>query len=116
MFILSCTSRGRACGVSSGEQMPDSWRDQASCLDVDPELFFPVGVGELAVGQAEEAKAVCRGCPVLSECCEFELTPTSRGGLRNEFGVFAGLTVVERRAELRRRARRGRAVGRGVAA
>jgi WhiB family redox-sensing transcriptional regulator len=116
MSILSCTSRGRAGGVSSGAQMPDSWRDQASCLDVDPELFFPVGIGEPAVEQAEEAKAVCRACPVLAQCREFELTPTPRGGLRNEHGVFAGLTVVERRAELRRRARRGRAAGRGVAA
>ena len=117
MFILSCPDRRRACGVSSGDQMPGSWRDQASCLDFDPELFFPVGTGELAVEQAEEAKAVCATCPVLGQCREFELTPPPRGGLRNEYGVFAAMTPEERHAELRRRARQvRRAAGSVVAA
>jgi WhiB family redox-sensing transcriptional regulator len=118
MSILSCRSAPRASGVSSGDEMPDSWRDQASCLDVDAELFFPVGDGPVALEQAEEAKAVCRMCPVLSECREFELTLVS-GRLRNEHGVFAAMTADERRAELRRRARQARratAAGSGVAA
>jgi WhiB family redox-sensing transcriptional regulator len=119
MLILSCRSAPRASGVSSGDEMPDSWRDQASCLDVDAELFFPVGDGPVAREQAEEAKAVCCACPVLAECREFELTPVS-GRLRSDDGVSAGMTADERRAELRRRVRqarrRGRAAGRGVAA
>ena len=39
------------------------WRDRAACLDVDPELFFPIGNTGPALAQIEEAKAVCRTCP-----------------------------------------------------
>jgi WhiB family redox-sensing transcriptional regulator len=103
--------------VPSGDEGPDDWRNSAACLDVDRELFFPVGTGEIAVEQAEQAKAVCLGCPVLAECREFELTPLSTGGLRNpDYGVFAGMTAGERRAQLCRRARGAGAGGRGVAA
>jgi WhiB family redox-sensing transcriptional regulator len=119
MSILSSVGGGRAYGVSTGDEMPDSWRDQGLCVDIDPEFFFPVGDGPVALEQAEEAKAVCLGCPVLSECREFELTSTSRGRLRSEAGVFAAMTPDERRAELRRRARQARratAAGSGVAA
>ena len=35
------------------------WRDRAACLDVDPELFFPIGNTGPALAQIEEAKAVC---------------------------------------------------------
>jgi WhiB family redox-sensing transcriptional regulator len=115
--ILSCRGALRVCGVSSGDVMPDSWREQASCLDVDAELFFPVGDGPAAREQAEEARAVCRGCSVLGQCRELELTTVS-GRLRNEFGVFAGMSADERRVELHRRARQARRAraGRGVAA
>jgi WhiB family redox-sensing transcriptional regulator len=117
MSILSSVGGGRAYGVSTGDEMPDSWRDQGLCIDIDPEFFFPVGDGPAAREQAEEAKEVCQACPVLAQCREFELTPTSRGRLRSEDGVFAAMTPDERHAELRRRARRrGRAAGRGVAA
>lgn len=115
MLILSCSGGGGVSGASSGGEMPDSWRDQASCLDVDPEFFFPEGKSPAAVKQAEAARAICLACRVLGQCRELELTPTSAGALRNDFGVFAAMTADERRAELRRRARRARA-GQGVAA
>ena len=41
------------------------WRDRAACLDVDPELFFPIGNTGPALAQIDEAKAVCRTCPVV---------------------------------------------------
>ncbi len=45
------------------------WRGQGACADADAELFFPVGVdGPLAVAQAQEAVAVCAGCPVVGRC------------------------------------------------
>lgn len=111
MSILSCRSAPRACGVSSGDVMPDSWRDQASCLDEDPELFFPIGSTGPALEQIEEAKAVCRRCPVAAQCLSWALDTGEA------FGVWGGLSEDERRAELRRRARaRQKAVRAGAGA
>jgi WhiB family redox-sensing transcriptional regulator len=98
--------------------MPDSWRGQGSCIEIDPEFFFPEGTLPAAVAQAEEAKAVCWACPVLGQCREFELALVD-GRLRNEHGVAAAMTADERRAELvrrRRRAQRAAAARQGVAA
>jgi len=44
------------------------WRNRAACLDKDPELFFPVGNTGPALLQIEEAKSVCRRCPVVDTC------------------------------------------------
>ena len=44
------------------------WRSRAACLDKDPELFFPVGNTGPALLQIEEAKSVCRRCPVMDTC------------------------------------------------
>ncbi|GAC1385180.1 MAG: hypothetical protein NVSMB4_12590 [Acidimicrobiales bacterium] len=84
--------------------LDDSWRIGASCADVDPELFFPVGVTGPAVTQIADAKAVCTGCPVQTECLEFAITTNQ------EYGVWGGTSEDERRV-LRRewRARQRRA-------
>jgi hypothetical protein len=71
--------------------MSGGWRDQAACVDVDPELFFPVAVSGLVLErQVAAAKAVCAGCPVLVECLADALTGTA-------FGIAGGLTAAERR-------------------
>ena len=44
------------------------WRHRAACRDEDPELFFPIGNTGPALVQIEEAKAVCRRCPVIEPC------------------------------------------------
>ena len=44
------------------------WRHHAACREVDPELFFPIGNTGPALFQIEEAKAVCRRCPVVESC------------------------------------------------
>ena len=107
MFILSFSNSGRVYGVSSGDAGPDPWRSLGLCLDADPDLFFPDGeAGPAARAQIAEAKAVCAVCPVLVECREFELTPVANRLPRNAgYGVFAGMTAQERRAEVRRRER-----------
>ena len=79
------------------------WRHEAACRREDPDLFFPVGTGGPALLQIEEAKAVCRRCPVLNECLKWAL----QGGL--EMGVCGGLTEDERRAVKRRTTRTARA-------
>ncbi|MFD6880175.1 MULTISPECIES: WhiB family transcriptional regulator [unclassified Streptomyces] len=78
------------------------WRHQAACRQADPDLFFPVGTSGPALLQIEEAKAVCRRCPVMSECREWAL----EGG--QDMGVCGGLTENERRALKRRTTRETR--------
>lgn len=69
---------------------PEDWKDSAACIDEPDELFFPIGeTGPYAV-QAEQAKAVCRRCPVQVECLRTALT-------NNEAGVWGGMTDRERR-------------------
>ncbi|MEV8588729.1 WhiB family transcriptional regulator [Streptomyces sp. NPDC051180] len=79
----------------------DSWREAAACQDDDPDLFFPVGSGAPALAQAEEAKKVCRPCPVREQCLRWAMDDS-----RQVTGVWGGLTENERQA-LRRRLRRG---------
>ncbi|GHI83111.1 WhiB family transcriptional regulator [Streptomyces xanthophaeus] len=79
------------------------WRHEAACRWEDPDLFFPIGTGGPALLQAEEAKAVCRRCPVLDACLAWALD----GG--QDMGVCGGLTEEERRAVKRRTARTNRA-------
>ncbi len=43
------------------------WRHHAACREVDPELFFPIGNTGPALFQIEEAKGVCRRCPVVPQ-------------------------------------------------
>ena len=83
------------------------WRDRSACLDEDPELFFPIGNTGPALAQIEEAKAVCAGCPVLTECRQWALDNPKLA----DYGVFGGLSEDERRAA-RRRSRRAQATRR----
>lgn len=75
------------------------WRDDAACLDQDPELFFPIGNTGLAVPQIEEARAVCRRCDVVETCLRWALDTGQ------ESGVWGGLSEDDRRA-LKRKSRR----------
>ncbi|MEU1125867.1 WhiB family transcriptional regulator [Streptomyces sp. NPDC005899] len=77
----------------------DNWRTHAACREVDPDLFFPIGSTGPALVQAEEAKAVCRQCPVREQCLDWALENAQ------DSGVWGGLDENERRALKRRRAR-----------
>ncbi|CAK7288474.1 WhiB family transcriptional regulator [Streptomyces misionensis] len=78
-------------------------RPRAACVDEDPDLFFPVGDSGPALIQEDEAKAVCRRCPLIESCLQGAL---ERG---EAAGVWGGLSERERRS-LKRRAARNRAV------
>lgn len=79
--------------------MDMSWKAEGACRPLDPDLFFPVGNTGPAMAQANEAKAVCLGCPVRIRCRNYALK-------RPEVhGVWGGMTE-EERAALQRRARR----------
>ncbi|MFD4370247.1 WhiB family transcriptional regulator [Streptomyces sp. NPDC058486] len=69
----------------------DNWRADAACQEVDPDLFFPVGMGSPALAQAERAKKVCRRCPVQQECLREAMAEPQPPA-----GVWGGLTEAER--------------------
>ncbi|MFI6648215.1 WhiB family transcriptional regulator [Streptomyces sp. NPDC050529] len=77
----------------------ENWRMHAACREEDPDLFFPIGSTGPALVQTEDAKAVCRSCPVQAECLRWALENGQ------DAGVWGGLGETERRA-LKRRSRR----------
>ncbi|MFD3422392.1 WhiB family transcriptional regulator [Streptomyces decoyicus] len=77
------------------------FRHRAVCREEDPELFFPIGNTGPALLQIEEAKAVCRRCPVMERCLQWALE------IGQDHGIWGGLDEDERRA-MKRRASRGR--------
>ncbi|MET8168851.1 WhiB family transcriptional regulator [Streptomyces sp. NPDC005329] len=77
-------------------------RPRPACVDEDPELFFPIGDTGPALLQIEEAKAVCRRCPLIESCLQGALERDE------DAGVWGGLSEKERRS-LKRRAARERA-------
>lgn len=82
--------------------MVSNWRDRAACRVIDdPELFFPNGTTGTAWLQIEDAKAVCRRCPVLASCGAWVLANPSL----TEHGVWAGVSQDERQLARRRAAK-----------
>lgn len=75
----------------AGLDLP-TWMSQGLCAQTDPEAFYPE-----KGGSTKEAKAVCRRCPVTTECLEYALNTVDR------FGIWGGLSERERRKLLRRR-------------
>ncbi|MFZ4515891.1 MAG: WhiB family transcriptional regulator [Acidimicrobiia bacterium] len=69
------------------------WQEQANCLGVDPDLFFPE-----RGASTREAKAVCAGCEVRVDCLEYALANGEK------FGIWGGLSERERRRLRRQRA------------
>jgi WhiB family transcriptional regulator, redox-sensing transcriptional regulator len=67
------------------------WRETATCRDLDPELFFPVGVTGMAIEQIDAAKAFCNTCESKEACLEFAITTNQ------EYGVWGATTEDERR-------------------
>ena len=41
-----------------------NWRDDAACRHADADLFFPIGTMGPTLRQVDEAKRICRACPV----------------------------------------------------
>jgi len=82
--------------VSDTQDAPSAaggWQDEANCLGVDPDLFFPE-----RGASTREAKEVCRGCVVREECLEYALVNGEK------FGIWGGMSERERRRIRRQRA------------
>lgn len=67
------------------DELP-TWRDDAACLGMDPDLFFPPP----GWYGAEEAKAICQGCPVRAECLDYAVTTVQK------YGIWGGTNEQER--------------------
>jgi len=73
------------------------WQDQASCLGMDPDLFFPE-----RGASTREAKGICARCRVKVDCLEYALANGEK------FGIWGGMSERERRRIRRMRAQAAR--------
>ena len=74
------------------------WRERASCLSYPAILFFGMDDVETPAerrAREDQAKLVCSTCGVRDECLEYALT------MREPYGIWGGLTEIERKARLR---------------
>lgn len=73
-----------------GEQW--DWQHEGLCRTRSPEIFFHPDGERGAVKRAREARAValCRECPVITQCREHAL------GVPEPYGVWGGMTEEER--------------------
>ena len=82
--------------------MRDDWQESALCRQADPELWFAdreTPVSPDGAGRAlNQAKQICRTCPVQLPCLETALANNER------YGVWAGINfgTTKRREEMRR--------------
>jgi WhiB family transcriptional regulator, redox-sensing transcriptional regulator len=75
-----------------------SWQLRGSCLGQSLDIFFPDDHAGLNRRRREDdAKRICRQCPVLAQCRDHALrTP-------EPFGIWGAMTAKERAKELIRR-------------
>lgn len=76
------------------------WRESAACLPHPAVLFFGMDDNESASERRtreDEAKSICATCVVRTECLEYALD------MREPYGIWGGLTELERKARLRSR-------------
>ena len=82
------TTMARAINARPGEiriNVPEFY-DDALCLQVDDELFFPT-----KGGSTKQAKKVCGGCDVREQCLQYALE------FGEEHGIWGGTSGRERR-------------------
>lgn len=73
------------------------WSELGLCAETDPDAFFPE-----KGGSTREAKQVCEGCIVRTQCLEYALANDER------FGIWGGTSEQQRR-KLRRERKRAAA-------
>ena len=79
------------------------WRERAACLNYPAVLFFGLDDSESPAerrSRESQAKRICSACLVQSQCLDYALLT------REPYGIWGGLTELERRARLRSRSAR----------
>jgi WhiB family redox-sensing transcriptional regulator len=79
----------------------NDWRRNAACTSPNTELSFPVGSAGPALAQLEQARQICRSCPVRLSCLEWAIDVGA------DDRMWGGVSEQERQS-LRRRRRSGR--------
>ena len=74
------------------------WFIEAACHSSDPELFYSDAAKVVA-----EAKAICAGCPVRTQCLAYAMAIQEF-----DWGIWGGLTANERRDMVGRKGRKMR--------
>jgi WhiB family transcriptional regulator, redox-sensing transcriptional regulator len=73
------------------------WREDAACLAYPAVLFFGLDDSETPAerrSREERAKRVCYTCSVRHDCLEYALAT------KEPYGIWGGLTEIERRGRL----------------
>lgn len=86
----------------SGWTGSEGWRNHASCLHSDPDLFFPTPGAVNCAETTARAKRICGACPVAASCLRWALDHDMRSG------IWGGMSAEERRSLKRRLMRGGR--------
>ncbi len=85
-----------------GSLLPEAeWRERAACLPFPAILFFGHDENESAPerhAREQEAKSICARCEVRPECLAYALAT------RESYGIWGGLTELERKARSQGRA------------
>lgn len=93
----------------------DSWVEEALCSEIDPELFFPATKGGNSAHdlQFNAARSICQQCPVIEICLQAAMKFEEGTTHYSRYGMFGGLTPVERSDLVgeRPKGRRGRRAG-----
>ncbi|MGH2746670.1 MAG: WhiB family transcriptional regulator [Actinomycetota bacterium] len=79
-----------------------SWRERAACLNYPAVLFFGLDDSETPAerrAREDEAKRICFDCCVKEECLEYALAT------KEPYGIWGGLTEIERRSRVHARSR-----------
>lgn len=77
-----------------------AWREKASCLRYPAVVFFGIDDSESPAERRlreDKAKRICEACEVRRQCLDYALTT------REPYGIWGGLTELERKARLRSR-------------
>lgn len=73
-----------------------SWRADAACRGLDPNLWFPGRwEGPADFKTAAEARAICHQCPVRQECADYAVETNQ------EFGIWGGVSRRTRKQIIR---------------
>lgn len=81
-------------------ELDRTWMARGACYAAGTavaDLFHPVGQGD---ADYAAARRICNACPAIDDCRDYAIAA------RELFGMWGGLTPTERRAILRRKARR----------
>lgn len=68
----------------------EDWRERALCKGKDTNIFYPEINAKGGKRQIADVKAICKICPVSSDCLTFAINNDE------QFGIWGGLLPKER--------------------